>query len=440
MLSTKPQDAMNKFKALSVVAGLFLCTARSWGQEITVDSTKTGGVYASGEKIVWHIGVQGTGAADIHKVSFVLLKGGLTEMGRGELTLQDNGADLETKLDELGAILAEFSAALPDKSEIKAKAGAIVDPEKIASSSPRPADFDEFWKAKVEELNKVPANPVLESSKSGLPNVDYWKITLDDIRGTKVQGQLARPKAEGKKFPALIIFQWAGVYPLHKFWATGKASQGWLTLNISAHDLPIDSPADFYKQQSDTVLKNYPAIGNDDRETSYFLRMYLSCYRAIDYLASRDDWDGKTLVVTGGSQGGLQTLMTAGLHPKVTAAIADVPAGADQNGPLVGRQPGWHWHTQGNNKAKVLGTSKYFDTVNFASGIKCPTLVAAGLIDTTCPPAGVVAVFNQIHAPKELLIMERAGHKDDKNSHALFKQRSEEWLKDLSAGNSPPKN
>ena len=170
--------------------------------------------------------------------------------------------------------------------------------------------------------------------------------------------------------------------------------------------------------------------------------MFLSCYRAVDYLASRDDWDGKTLVVTGGSQGGLQALVTAGLHPKVTAAIVDVPAGAEQNGPLIGRQPGWpnwYWYTNGKDAAKVKETSKYFDTVNFASSIKCPTLVAAGLIDTTCPPAGVVAAYNQIHAPKELLLMEKAGHKDANNSHALFKQRSEEWLKNLAAGNSPLK-
>ena len=48
-------------------------------------------------------------------------------------------------------------------------------------------------------------------------------------------------------------------------------------LNINAHDLPIDQPTEFYKQQAAGPLKNYPYIGNDDREKSYFLRMYLSC-------------------------------------------------------------------------------------------------------------------------------------------------------------------
>ena len=39
--------------------------------------------------------------------------------------------------------------------------------------------------------------------------------------------------------------------------------------------------------------------------------------RAVEYLSERPDWDGRTIVVTGGSQGGLQALVAAGLdgHP-----------------------------------------------------------------------------------------------------------------------------
>jgi cephalosporin-C deacetylase-like acetyl esterase len=38
---------------------------------------------------------------------------------------------------------------------------AIVAPEQIKPSSPRPDDFDIFWQSKIEELAKVPANPQL---------------------------------------------------------------------------------------------------------------------------------------------------------------------------------------------------------------------------------------------------------------------------------------
>ena len=83
-------------------------------------------------------------------------------------------------------------------------------------------------------------------------------------------------------------------------------------LPIADYDFKLGKLAkDFYDEKSATTLRNYPAIGNDDRETSYFLRMYLSCYRAAEYLTQRPDWNGKTLVVMGDSQGGLQTFLFA---------------------------------------------------------------------------------------------------------------------------------
>src|SRR5690606_13518415 len=95
---------------------------------------------------------------------------------------------------------------------------------------------------------------------------------MDNIQGTKIHGQMAKP-AKGEKLPALLIVQWAGVYPLQKDWITWKAKNGWLVLNINAHDLPIDNDEQFYKDQSQNELKNYASIGNESRDESYFLRM-----------------------------------------------------------------------------------------------------------------------------------------------------------------------
>ena len=88
-----------------------------------------------------------------------------------------------------------------------------------------------------------------------------------DNEDCKIHGQLARPKKEGKR-PAMLIVQWAGVYSLKKPWAVDRAAEGWLVLNIIAHDLPIDEPDKFYADQTAGALKNYPQINNDDREKS----------------------------------------------------------------------------------------------------------------------------------------------------------------------------
>jgi pimeloyl-ACP methyl ester carboxylesterase len=92
--------------------------------------------------------------------------------------------------------------------------------------------------------------------------------------------------------------------------------------------------------------------------------MYLRDSRAIDYIASRPDWDGKTIVIMGTSMGGQQSLVTAALNPKVTAVIVNEPSGADSNGNLHGRKAGYpNWPS---SDAKVMETALYFDTVNFA--------------------------------------------------------------------------
>ncbi len=170
--------------------------------------------------------------------------------------------------------------------------------------------------------------------------------------------------------------------------------------------------------------------------------MYLSCYRAAQYLTECPDWDGKTLVVTGGSQGGLQSLVTASIHPKITAALASVPAGCDMLGPTVGRTPGWpmwYWNTNGGDPAKVRETSRYFDVVNFASRIRCPVLVGAGLIDETCPPAGILAAVNQIRAPKEVILLPFGAHQDVNNAHAAYTKRCwSDWLPALRNGLPAP--
>ncbi|RYX82933.1 hypothetical protein EON83_16910 [bacterium] len=428
---------------ISAFALLLASASCSVAQELTISAAKVGGVYAPGEKISWHVTITGDKADEVQRVGYVLRKGGLTEVGKGELVVQNHSVDLQTQLDEPGTLLAEFTALPTGDKPITGLAGAMVEPEKIGISAPCPADFDAFWKSKVDELLAVPANPVLKEEESGNDKLDYWKITLDNIRGTHIQGQLARPKAATQKLPAILLVQSAGVYPLAKNRILDRAREGWLALNLNAHDLPTDMPEEWYKekQRTDPMFKDYPGYGNDDREQSYFLRMYLSCYRAVDYLAGRDDWDGKTLVVMGTSQGGLQAIMTGGLHPKVTGLLANVPAGCDHSGPLVGRRAGWpQWYEKvaGKDAAKVAETSKYFDVANFARHVQCPALVSVGLIDTTCPAAGVVATFNQIQGKKELVVMPKSDHHGNNNSQAAYNARSKVWLQSFRTGMPTP--
>jgi len=365
------------------------------------------------------------------------MRGGLTEVQSENLVVSNGLARYTSRFESPGALLAEVYWTEPDGRNRRSVGGAVAAPERIKASASRPRDFDRFWRSKIEELKQIPANPQLDRAESGRDDAGYWKVTLDNIGNTKVRGQLARPLA-GEKFPALLIVQWAGVYPLSKDWVTWPAHGGWLTLNIQAHDLPVDGDDAFFRAQRQGPLADYANLGNTNRDSSYFLRMYLGCYRAAEYLANRPDWDGRTLVVMGGSQGGMQALATAALHPGITAAIANVPAGCDVLGSTIGRAPGWpKWNVAGS--PLVGETARYFDVVNFAARIQCPVLIGVGLRDEVCPPEGILAAANQIRSPKEIILLPNAGHSGEQRAHeALENRRDSVWLPALAAGRLPP--
>ena len=314
-----------------------------------------------------------------------------------------------------GATSPDIGPSPPPESHV-AVVGAAVEPTKLMPSVPRPDDFDAFWAAKLAELRKVPARPMLVPLATAVPGIKLYMVQLDSL-GSRVHGYLAVPDRKGK-FPAMVQYQWAGVYALIPNICANRAAEGWLCFNVSAHDMPPDQAAG--------VPKNYYEIGNTSRETSYFLNMYLRDTRALDWVRTLPHWNRRTLVVTGTSMGGQQSLVTAGLNPgKITALVVNEPSGADSNAELHGRMPAYpNWPV---SDAAVAETARYFDTANFASRITAPTLLAVGFIDNTCPPATVWSAFNQIRAPKEIVAMTESDHNNyTPERQGAFLTRSEE--------------
>jgi cephalosporin-C deacetylase len=425
---------MKIFIRTASIATLFLCGA-AWADESAGPlyvPYHASGIYALGETAGWHVTLPWSAPA----ATYVIRKNNLDEIGRGTIH-PGTPANIEARLDEPGMVYVEVTDDTPGAKPHAL--GAAVAPERIQPSIAAPADFDAFWAAKIEALRKVPPNPRLTVKPSEKDGVDFAILEMDHLDGRHIWGQVAKPHDPTNKqtFPGLIQLQWASPpYPLQKTWVTDRAAQGWLAVNIEPHDVLPDAPKEYYEALPE-ALKNYNTIETRNRDKNYFLYMYLADIRAVDYLASRPDWDGKTLVVMGTSMGGQQGLCAAGLDPKVTALIVHVPAGADANGTAHGRRTGYpFWNP---NDPKVLETAQYFDTVNCAARIKVPSLVSMGFIDTATAPVGIWAAYNQIKGPKEVVPLQLSPHNHlatpEQQSAALV--RDEEWLAALVDGLSP---
>ncbi len=279
--------------------------------------------------------------------------------------------------------------------------GAMVAPEEIKPSGTEPADFDAFWKAQRAELDKVPVKAT--RTEVSVPKQLQGKVVCYDVKvdcagGMPVSGYLAMPaKAAPKSLPAIVSYHGAGVRSSYKPVWQGRNA---IAFDVNAHGIDNGKDAKFYSDLAANELKNYSHRGKQNRDDFYFKGMYLRVMRALDYVKSLPEWDGKTLIVRGGSQGGGQSLAAAGLDPDVTLCVAGVPALGDHAGWMVGRQPGWpRLYTVKDGKPsdeKVRATVEYFDNNNFAKRIKCEIYLSTGFIDFTCAPTSVYTVYNSL--------------------------------------------
>ena len=428
------------FLLQAVLLALALQVQGAGAQQLRFTPYREDGTYAVGEKVGWRVApapgqprIQGTFSYSVRRDGGAVVDSGTFDLERGAATIETSASQpcmllVEVRpRDGLAGFRGESGAEVG-----RVLLGAAVAPREIRPAAAPPQDFDAFWAAKLHELEAVPPEPLLSPDQSGVAGVEYAHLRLNNLDGAHVWAQLARPAA-GERFPALVIFQWASPpYPLQKSWVTDRAAQGWLVLDVEPHDVPADMPQAFYDALPERI-KRYHLIGRLSRDESYFLPMYLGDYRAVEYLTTRPDWDGRTLVLMGTSMGGQQSLAVAGLHPKVNAVIVNVPSGADVAGPLRGRGASYPvWEVA---RPEVLRTASYFDPANFAPRIRARTLVSLGFIDETSTPASVWAVFNGIPGDKEVVPLVNAPHNHLSTPAEVepWIRRSEEWLGELVA-------
>ena len=304
------------------------------------------------------------------------------------------------------------------KRKLIAGLGVRVTPEKIVSGNTKcPDDFDAFWKQKRAELDQVPVKatrsevkltPALEKK---YPNVVCYDVKVDCAGGIPVSGYLCLPRgAQPKSLPAIVIYHGAGVRSANMQARYGSKA---LAFDVNAHGIENGKPAKFYKELADKGLKNYWHRGFEDHNRIYFIGMYMRVMRALDYVKRLPEWDGKTLIAYGTSQGGAQTIAAAALDPQVTLAVAGVPALCDLGGQSINRRPGWPFYFMPPAKRSdpaVIGEAAYVDGVFMAQRIKCPAYFSTGGIDNTCHAASVYSAFNSLPGKKKYISYNPMGH------------------------------
>ncbi len=397
---------------------LTLATATSFAQQpatkapaltLKIVTDRADAMYHAGETATFQIT---SSDAALPSVSADVSEDGWNPLPSQNVPLTQGKGTLSLKVTKPGFTLVRVTVP---KTTASALAAAACDPAEIKPSLPVPDDFDSFWAAQKAALAKVPLKFTLSPVTTQAKTADAFDAQIDCL-GAPVSGYYGRPKnAKPRSCPAILLVHGAGVRGSNlgsTFWAEREG--GMLAMDINAHGLPNGKPAEFYKEQENGALKDYRYIGRSDREANYFKGMFLRLVRAIDFLTAQPEWDGKTVIVHGSSQGGFQAFAAGALDERVTFICAGVPAGCDHTGISVNRINGWPKLvsiTNGKANEAELQTARYFDNVNFARRCHAKgAAVTVGFIDTVCPPTSVYAAYNALTVPKQIHIDALSGH------------------------------
>lgn len=364
--------------------------------------------YAAGETMTFTVSLLEDGAAVSGKTLRWTRRGddGKTETGEA-ISSADAPLEIKTSLDVPGfvwiqvGVLGDNGKLLGgDGHSFNGGAGVRLDEVK---GFPEPEDFDAFWAKQKERLAAVPMVEHRVPVDSGKEGVECFDVKVDCL-GQPVSGYLCLPKeAKEKSLPAILEVHGYSVRSANKSVDRGSNA---LVFNVNAHGIENGREPAYYENLNKTTLAAYglKAETNQTPEESYWNGMALRVMRALEYLKSRPEWDGKTLCVCGGSQGGFQTLLAAGLDSDVTLAQPTIPWMCDLSGYAEqGRvrqlfAPEW---------TPALG---YYDGANHAKRIKCRVEIYAGLGDYVCPPTGQMVLYNNISAPVKLTFSQGRTH------------------------------
>lgn len=304
-------------------------------------------------------------------------------------------------------------------------------PEKLQPYTQLPSDFNEFWNKTKAEAARFPLTYTKEYvEKYSTDKIDCYLIRLQlNKQNQCIYGYLFYPKTEGK-YPVVLCPPGAGIKTIkgpmrHKYYA----EEGCIRFEIEIHGLNPELDEDTFGEISRAFSSRengYLVNGLDSRENYYMKRVYLACVRSIDLLTSLPEWDGKNVIVQGGSQGGALALITAGLDKRVTACVANHPALSDMAGYKAGRAGGYPHlfkNTVDMDTPAKMKTLAYYDVVNFAKQITVPVYMTWGFNDNTCPPTTSYIVYNVLNCPKEALITPVNEHwtsEDTEYGHLLW--------------------
>jgi cephalosporin-C deacetylase len=271
-------------------------------------------------------------------------------------------------------------------------------------------EIRKFWEETRAALAKVDMDakvePVQESDvftmEGRIKTRTISRVILSSFEGRRIRAWYTVPAGEppSRGWPAIMeVPGYGGILPLPMH----LVQYGYATLSLYPRSQG-ESLQEWEIEHGTRLIYHVT-----DRERYYYRGAYMDCVRGIDFLHSRPEVDASRIGVWGFSQGGGLSLATAALDHRVSAAVAGVPwlcnfpvAAEITTAPYVELHEYLQAHPEQRHQA--LTTLAYFDQLNLADAIACPTLLGSASIDEVHPLRTVMPVFEKIRTMKSIIV------------------------------------
>ena len=278
-------------------------------------------------------------------------------------------------------------------------------------ATPKPADFEAFWQARMAEADAVPLDYTVTQAKEvpSWDGCDFLDLWFTGMAGARIYAKYLRPHSDK---PVPLVLQFHG-YPGASRSFAEQASFAGMGMALIAMDCPGQAgySVDAGGFLGTTVSGHIVAGLDGPAEGMYYVRLHQNIHILCRIVRQLQEIDLRRVFVNGGSQGGGLGLACCALNPGLINRAAILypflsdfklvwDLGADEIAYEGIRYYARWFDADEHQQDRWFRQLGYIDSKNFATLVQCPVLFGTGLEDVICPPQTQCAVYNNLHCKK----------------------------------------
>lgn len=286
-------------------------------------------------------------------------------------------------------------------------------------STPKAADFDEFWSRGIAEMKATDADVKWVEADFKVPYALCYDMYYTGVKEARIHAKVMMPKDIKSPAPALLNF--------HGY--TGNCGQWMDKLQYVAAGFAVAAldcrGQGGYSEDvggiKGNTMQGHIIRGLDDEADNMLMRnIFLDTAQLAGIMMGLPEIDEQRVGVYGVSQGGGLTLACAALEPRIAKAAVQYPflsdykrvweMDMDKDAYQELRSYFQFFDPLHEREQEIFERLSYVDIQNLVPRIKGEVQMAVTLRDNICPPSTQFAAYNKIAAPKQLYVFPDFGH------------------------------